>query len=117
MKGVIQHLTTNVIHDNDTGHPSDDNLDEAAINYMLRQIWESSNGNVDLIVVGGFQKRKINAFASASRSFDAKDTTFTDMISAYESAFGICRIVTTRWMPQDAVLFVDSSRVTMSAVS
>ncbi len=111
MNGVVQHLSTNVLHDNDTGHPSDDNLDEACVNFMLRKIWENSNGNVDLIVVNGFQKRKINSFISSSRSYGASDTTYTEMISVYESDFGICRIITSRWMPQDAVLFLDSSRV------
>ena len=113
MNGITQHLSTNVLHDGDTGFPADDNLDEATINYMLRQIWENSNGNVDLIVVGGFQKRKINAFTANSRSYGATDTTFTDMISIYESDFGVCRIVTSRWIPQDAVLFLDSSRISM----
>ena len=32
-------------------------------------------------------------------------------VSSGESDFGLCRIVTTRWMPQDAVLLLDSSRV------
>jgi hypothetical protein len=111
LKGIIQHLSTNVLHDGDTGFPGDDILSEACLNYMLRKIWENSNGNVDLIVVGGFQKRKINAFASSSRSYAAGDTTFTDMVNIYESDFGICRIVTSRWIPQDAVLLLDSSRI------
>ena len=111
MKGVIQHLSTNVFHTGDSGFPTGTDLDEDKINYVLRQIWESSNGNVDLIVVGGFQKRKINAFSANSRTYGANDTTFTDMISIYESDFGVCRIVTTRWMPQDAALLLDSSRI------
>ncbi len=111
MRGVIQHLATNVFHTGDTGFPTGTDLDEAKINYVLRRIWDSSSGNVDLIVVGGFQKRKINAFSSGSRSYGANDTTFTDMISVYESDFGICQIVTTRWLPQDAVLLLDSSRI------
>jgi len=111
MKGVVQHLSTSVFHTGDSGFPTGNDLDEAKINYVLRQIWENSNGNVDLIVVGGFQKRKINAFTADSRSYAAGDTTFTDMINIYESDFGICRIVTTRWMPQDAALFLDSSRI------
>ncbi len=111
MKGVIQHLTTNVFHTGDSGFPTGNDLDEAKINYVLRQIWENSNGNVDLIIVGGFQKRKINAFSADSRTYRANDTTFTDMISVYESDFGVCRIVTTRWMPQDAALLLDSSRI------
>ncbi len=111
MKGIIQHLSTNAFHTGDSGFPAGDELNEAKINYVLRQIWENSNGNVDLILVGGVQKRKINSFTSGSRTFGPSDTTFTDMISIYESDFGVCRIVTTRWVPQDAVLFMDSSRI------
>ncbi|GAF83907.1 unnamed protein product [marine sediment metagenome] len=111
MKGTIQHCSTNVFHTGDSGFPSGTGLDETKINYVLRQIWENSNSNVDLIVVGGFQKRKINAFLSESRSYVASDTTFKDIVSIYESDFGVCRIVATRWMPQDAVLFLDSSRI------
>jgi hypothetical protein len=35
------------------------------------------------------------------------------MVSVYESDFGICRIVTSRWIPQDGVLFLDSSRLSV----
>jgi len=111
MKGIIQHVSTNVFHTGDTGFPTGTDLDEVKINYVLRKIWENSNGNVDLIVVGGFQKRKINAFCADSRTYTADDTTFTNMVSIYESDFGVCRIVTSRWMPQDAVLLLDSSRI------
>jgi len=111
MKGIIQHLSMNVFHTGDSGFPSGTDLDEAKLNYVLRKIWDNSSGNVDLIVVGGFQKRKINGFCSSNRSYGANDTKFTDMVSIYESDFGVCRIVTTRWMPQDAALLLDSSRI------
>ncbi len=111
MKGILKHLSTNVFHTGDSGFPTGTDLNEAKINYVLRKVWEASSGNVDLIVVGGFQKRKINAFCAESRSYGAGDTTFTDMISIYESDFGVCRIVTTRWMPPHAALLLDSSRV------
>jgi len=113
MKGIIQHISTNVFHTGDSGFPSGTGLDETKVNYVLRKIWENSNGNVDLIVVGGFQKRKINEFCADSRTYAANDTTFTNMVSIYESDFGICRIVTSRWIPQDGVLFLDSSRLSV----
>jgi hypothetical protein len=113
MKGVIQNLSTNVFATGDSGFPSGTDLDETKINYVLRNIWENSNGNVGLIVTGGFQKRKINSFLSASRSYGASETTYRDMVSVYESDFGVCKIITTRWMPQDAVLLIDSSRVSV----
>jgi hypothetical protein len=117
MKGIVQHLETNVFHTGDAGFPNGTELDETKLNYVLRRIWENSNGNVDLIVAGGFQKRKINAFAASSRSFAAGETTYTDMISIYESDFGVCRIITTRWLPQDVVLLLDSSRVSVPPLS
>ena len=111
MKGITAHLSTNIFHTGDSGFPTGNDLDEAKINYVLRKVWENSSGNVDIIVVGGFQKRKINTFCADSRLYGANDTTFTNMISIYESDFGVCRIITTRWAPQDTVVFVDSSRV------
>lgn len=105
MTGIRGFIQTNIDHAN--GEP----LTQERVNAMLARIWENSSGNVDLIVVGGFQKRKINAFCADSRSYGANDTTFTNLVSIYESDFGICRIVATRWMPQDAALFLDSSRI------
>jgi len=113
MKGIVQHLSSNLFHTGDSGFPSGTDLDEAKVNYVLRKIWENSSGNVDLIVVGGFQKRKINAFCADSRSYGPNDKKFTDMIGVYESDFGICHVITTRWLPQDAALFLDSSRISV----
>jgi hypothetical protein len=111
MKGVVQSLSTNVFSTGDSGFPSGTGLDEAKINYVLRQIWDNSNGNVDMIVVGGFQKRQINTFLTDTRSYGPDDVTYRNLVSMYESDFGICKIITTRWMPQDTALLIDSSRV------
>ena len=111
MKGIVQHISTNAYVTGDSGFPAGTGLDEAKINYVLRQIWENSGSNVDTIVVGGFQKRAINTFLSSSRSFGPTDKTYTDMVSIYESDFGVCRIIASRWMPQDAALLLDSSRI------
>lgn len=39
------------------------------------------------------------------------------MISIYESDFGVCRIITSRWIPKDVVLFLDSSRISVLPLS
>lgn len=111
LKGVVQHISTHAYNTGDSGFPSGTDLDEEKVNWVLRQIWESSSGNVDLILVNGFQKRKINAFLADSRSFGPGDQTYSDLVAYYESDFGRCRIVVSRWMPQDAILFLDSSRL------
>ncbi|MCK5270185.1 MAG: DUF5309 family protein [Sedimentisphaerales bacterium] len=111
LKGIFQHIGMHNYHTGDTGFPSGNDLDESKINYAMRQIWESSSGNVNLIVVNGFQKRKINAFLSGNRSYGPQDQKYTDLVGYYESDFGMCRVIVTRWMPQDAVLLLDSSRL------
>jgi hypothetical protein len=111
MKGIIPHLATNVFSVGQSGFPTGTDLDENKINYVLRKVWENSSSHIDLIVVNGYQKRKVNGFLSELRSYGANDTTYRDMVSLYQSDFGICRIVTTRWVPQDMVLLLDSSRI------
>ena len=91
MKGIIPHLATNVFHTGDSGFPTGNDLDETKVNYVLRNIWKNGRGNVDLIVMSISQKCKISHM--------------------YASAFGSCEIVVTRWMPDDVVLFLDSSKI------
>ena len=86
-------------------------LTEATLNQTLRTIWESSSGNVDTLVVGGIQKRAINGFVTASRGYTGAAERYKDLVSVYESDFGVCRVVLSRWVPRDCVLLLDSSRV------
>ena len=65
----------------------------------------------DLIVVGGYQKRKLHSMMTALRGYSPKDTVYSDLVSVYESDFGVCKIIASRWVPQDMVLMLDSSRV------
>ena len=116
MDGIVPRLSTNVFTNGTGGFPSgtgtgSDELTEAQINHALRQIWENSNGMVDTIVVSGFQKRRINGFITASTQYAPEDTRFRDMVSMYESDFGACRVVLSRWVPADTVLLLDSSRL------
>lgn len=113
LKGIFQHVSTNAFATGDAGFPSGTTLDETKVNHVLRNIWENSNGNVDLIIVNGFQKRKINAFMDSNRSYGPEDKTYSDIVTYYESDFGSCRVVVSRWMPQDTVLFLDSSRLSV----
>ncbi|MCC7408773.1 MAG: DUF5309 family protein, partial [Phycisphaeraceae bacterium] len=93
------------------GGTGTDELSEAQLNTALRQIWEQSSSRVDTIVVGGIQKRRINAFATSNRRFEAEDEQYRNLVSVYESDFGVCRVVLSRWVPSDTVLLLDSSRV------
>jgi hypothetical protein len=83
----------------------------------LRFVWEQSSGHVDTIVCGGFQKRMINNFISTAQRFNDRDKSFSQLVDVYESDFGVCRVVMSRWMPPDEVLLLDSSRIDVLPLS
>ena len=111
MNGLLPQLATNRFVPGAGGFPSGGDLDETKLNAALRLIWERSSGQVDLIVVNGYQKRAISQFGAGSRSYAAGDPRFTSQVAIYESDFGVQRVVLSRWMPRDAVLLLDSSRI------
>ncbi|QDU35517.1 hypothetical protein KS4_36000 [Poriferisphaera corsica] len=111
MQGIIPALKTNVFD------VEDSQLTESRLNEALRVIWEQSAGNVDTIVVNGFQKRMINRFVSEGRGYGANETKFSDYVGVYESDFGICRVIMSRWVPRNSALMLDSSRVAVVPMS
>lgn len=116
MRGIVGHLATNLFANDTGGFPAGegdggDELTEEQINAALRAIWEQSAGSIDTIVVNGVQKRRINGFITSNRAFDGRDTRYRDLVSVYESDFGVCRVVLSRWVPADTVLLLDSSRI------
>ncbi|MBX3359695.1 MAG: DUF5309 family protein [Phycisphaeraceae bacterium] len=117
MTGIIKFITTNAFTPGQGGFPvgggGGTDLTESLLNTALRAVWEQSNGSVDTIVVGGAQKRRINSFISASRGYTPADTRVSDLVSVYESDFGVCRVVLSRWVPADALLLLDSSRLSV----
>lgn len=122
MKGVIPFISSNAFVNGEGDFPAgegqnDDLLTEQQINQAMRAIWEQSNGSVDTIVVSGFQKRRINSFITSSRGYEANDTRFRDLVSVYESDFGVARVVLSRWVPADTVLLLDSSRLDVLPLS
>lgn len=111
MNGILASLASNLFVKGESGFNNDETFSEAALNEALRAIWKSSNGHVDLIVVNGREKRAINGFVASNRRFTSETETFKDMVSVYESDFGLCRVVLSRHVPQGKVLLLDSSRI------
>jgi len=112
MAGTIASIQTNIFQPGVGDIPDDEDgsLSESVLNAALRLIWEQPQGVVDTIVVGGKQKRQINQFTSYGRSEEG-DSQYSDIVSLYESDFGVCRVVLSRWVPGDTVLLLDRGRV------
>ncbi|MBX3388074.1 MAG: DUF5309 family protein [Phycisphaeraceae bacterium] len=117
MNGMIRLISTNQYAPNTgqmpAGGGSGTDLNEPVLNAALRFIWEQSQGKIDTIVCSGALKRRINGFATGSRAYTPEDMSFRDMISTYESDFGVCRVILSRWVPSDSILLLDSSRISV----
>jgi len=111
MKGVIPTITTNIFKPNVGGFPADTDLTEAQLNLALRLVWEQASSRIDTIVVNGYQKRRINSFITSGRSYGPNDVAYRELVSVYESDFGVCRVVLCRAVPANTVVLLDSSRV------
>jgi len=111
MKGITSFLTTNRFAVAAGGFPDSAVVTEEQLNFAMREIWKSSNGQIDLIVVGGQEKRAINNFVYSLQRYAPQDETFRKLVSMYESDFGVCKIVLSRWVPTGTVLLLDSSRI------
>jgi activator of 2-hydroxyglutaryl-CoA dehydratase len=88
MKGIITSIKTNIIEVEE--------FNQSVINKALKQIWENSNGNIDLIVCSGYQKRKLGLLCSSTFESDL---------------FGVSKVVLSRWVPKNIILLLDSSRI------
>jgi len=122
MRGIHAAIATNVFSPNAGPIPPGDGLDgfalsEQVLNAALREIWKQSSGNVDTIVCGGYQKRRINNFIAASQRFVDHDKHYSSMVDVYESDFGVCRVVMSRWVPADTLMLLDSSRIAVMPLS
>lgn len=116
MNGIVRQISTNQFVPGQSGFPAGGgagtDLSETLINQALRTVWDQSSGRIDTIVVNGFQKRRINSFiGSTARTYSASDQRFMDGVGVYESDFGVCKVLLTRWCPADTILLLDSSRV------
>jgi hypothetical protein len=122
MNGIIRTIATNVYQPGvgpiPPGGGGGAELNEAVLNAAMRSVWEQSSGNVDTIVVSGMQKRRINQFiASTARAYAPQDRRLSEVVSVYESDFGVSRVLLSRWVPADTVLLLDSSRLEVMPLS
>ncbi len=112
MNGLLALIDANVFRPGVDGFPAGSQLTEDQLNTALREVWTTSGGRIDLIVVGGRVKRAINSFIGTAQRFHSpRDGVFHDGVGIYESDFGVCRVVMCRAVPPGTVLLLDSSRV------
>lgn len=111
MNGIIALVTSHQFVPGQAGFPGDTTLSEEHLNTALREIWLASGSPVDLIVVNPREKRAINGFATARRAYAPADEHYRDLVNIYESDFGACRVILSRYVPTGNLLLLDSTRL------
>jgi len=103
MAGIVCSLATNV--------QSAATLTESTLGNLLQACYNAGSRDVDLIVAPPKQKRIISGWNS-SRVHVTNDTNaYRNVVEVYESDFGAQRVIMSRWLPDDMVLALDSSRL------
>jgi hypothetical protein len=117
MNGLLAMIQSNIFAPGAGGFPAGATLTEEQLNAALRSIWTNCGSPVDLILVNAAEKRAINTFASSIRRYTPADQTYRDLVNVYESDFGVCRVVLSRYVPAGTVILLDSTRVDVLPLS
>ncbi len=113
LRGILNMLSGSAMALGSGLIPSETDLSEEHLNQALRTVWERSGGKPDLIVCGGSQKRRINGFIATAQRFAQGAESFKSLVNTYESDYGVCRVVLSRYVPSDAVILLDSSKISV----
>lgn len=98
MSGAIDITLTN----RQTGSATSCALTETVYNALLQTVADSGGGRPDTTFVGGFNKRRISAFATSNtRQMQVNETgKIANFVDVYMSDFGTQEIVYERYMPK-----------------
>src|SRR5574340_1090436 len=103
MAGIVCSLSTNVM--------SAATLTESALGNLLQSCYTQGSREVDVIVASPKQKRVISSWNNSRIHVTDNANAFRNVVEVYESDFGSQRVVMNRWLPDDRVLALDSSRI------
>lgn len=104
MSGVRSLLTTNA---NSVGAT----LTESWLSNSINNAWNQGGTDVDVIVAGVNYKRIIDQFNASRKLISNEDSKFMNLVTEYESTFGVMKVVLSRWMPANEALILSSQRV------
>jgi hypothetical protein len=103
MAGIVCSLATNVV--------SGGTLTESALGNLLQSCYNQGSHDIDLIVAPPKQKRIISSWNGSRVHVTNDANAYRNVVEVYESDFGSQRVIMNRWLQDDVVLALDSSRI------
>jgi hypothetical protein len=106
MDGIRARISTNV-YDKAGAKLTSSMLEDALV-----AAWNNDDGMQDrYVIVGAIQRRVIGQMLDSYRQVGYSDKTFGTSVNRFETDFGGITVVLDRYMPDDEVLILDTSRI------
>ena len=86
-------------------------LTESWLGNTLKAAWDQGGTDVDIVLAGVNYKRIIDQFNASRKLISNEEAKFSNLVTEYESTFGVLKIVLSRWMPANEALILSSQRV------
>jgi hypothetical protein len=107
MKGLKQFCSSNVTAASGAA------LTETYLNSKLESAFNNGAYDMDFILVGGTQKRKVSNFIQPARRYGPDDGSLKNFVGVYESDFGVFKVILCRWVPSDQCIFGSSKWISV----
>lgn len=104
LKGVRSYIATNAQSVGPT-------LTESWLGNSIKAAWDNGGTDVDVILAGVNYKRLIDQYNASRKLIGNEDAKFSNLVTEYESTFGVMKVVLSRWMPSSELLILSSQRV------
>jgi len=104
MAGIRSIITTNAVSVGPT-------LTESWLGSTIQKAWDKGGVDCNLILAGVNHKRIIDSFNASRKLVDNAETRFTQLVTEYESTFGLFTVVLSRWMPPNETLILATGRI------
>jgi hypothetical protein len=102
MKGARQLLSTNIQSFGAT-------FTQSFLENNIKVCW-SNGGMPNTIFLGDQYKRQIDSFITSNRRYTESSRRVADLVSVYESNYGIMNAIMCRWLNTDELIITDSTK-------
>lgn len=103
MKGIWDHLTTNVT--------STGTLTPTILDTIIQGAWDYGANDLDLIICDSQFKRIIDQFNDSRVRTVNLDERFHKRVSEYQGTYGNIEVLLDRWMPRNSLMVLSTQRI------
>ena len=86
-------------------------LTESWLGNTIKLAWDNGGTDLNLIYAGVNYKRIIDTFTGARQLQSPRDPRFVNLVSEYESTFGLMSVMLGRWMPANELMILATNRI------